>query len=211
MSRRSLLPFPVWRQRIKPYMEQYIGQTEVPGEAANPVILSFLTRYHANDISDEVRPWCAIFVSCVIQDTMPNYRMPRLFDANEGALDRELMARTWLVFNGYRVPLRDARQGDILVFQRLVASPDDDGRAEVHGHVAFFSSFYLNRDFPYENFTYRGVRAFGGNQGDPNPTAPGAQGGINLWGYKFQMDGTPNGIDLSRTIGSRLIGVIRMV
>lgn len=216
MSRRSLLPSAVWRQRIKPWLEQYLGQTEFAGEAANPVIMSFLQRFYPDDTSDEIRPWCGIFMSCLVQDCMSNYPMPRLWDPNDnggvGGYDYSTLARTWLRFNGYRVRLEDARQGDIVIFQRAALDQINAGSLEVHGHVALFGSFYLNRSSPYDNnFTFRGIRATGGNQGDGNPSETGSQGGVNNWGYKFRSDGQQTGIDFKRTLGGRLLGIIRMI
>lgn len=110
-----------------------VGTKEVAGSDDNPKIMEmYRTVGHSGIEHDEVA-WCAAFVG---------------FCLEKGGLrsTRALNARSYLTF-GVKVELADAKDGDIVVFER--------GNAGWQGHVAFFISASATK-----------IKVLGGNQSD---------------------------------------------
>jgi uncharacterized protein (TIGR02594 family) len=109
----------------------YIGVAEFPGRKSNPAVERFFEAAGHPGLTDDV-PWCAAFAGAVLAEAgfKPS---------------GSLMARSYATW-GLRVPLADARPGDIVVMER---------GAPPSGHVAFFVGWEADR-----------VRVVGGNQGD---------------------------------------------
>ncbi len=103
------------------------------GDGSNPRVLGYFKDAGHGNISDDAVPWCAAFVGAMlVRAGMPS----------TGRLD----ARSYLKW-GKSVLLRDAQQGDIVVFAR--------GNSSWQGHVGF-----------YVSQTDNSINVLGGNQAD---------------------------------------------
>lgn len=111
----------------------YLGAKEVAGAENNPLIMEMYASVGADWVEHDSVAWCAAFVGhCLERAGIRS--------------TRKLTARSYLTF-GEPVDLKDAREGDIVVFKR--------GNSSWQGHVAFYISDAGNR-----------VSVLGGNQGD---------------------------------------------
>lgn len=124
-------------QFTTPYQvaRHYIGVKEIPGKKHNGVILNFYRRLVISIFDDET-PWCSTFVN---------------FCALEAGFERtgKLNARSWLDIGERIARPQDARQGDVIIFER--------GTTGWEGHVAFIESLDRERQT---------ARCLGGNQSD---------------------------------------------
>jgi uncharacterized protein (TIGR02594 family) len=112
--------------------KHYIGVKEIPGKQHNSTILNWYRRLIISIFDDETA-WCSTFVN---------------FCALEAGYERtgKLNARSWLNI-GLKIPISDARPGDVLIFER--------GNSGWEGHVTFFVSASASS-----------ARCLGGNQND---------------------------------------------
>ncbi len=119
---------------------RFVGTSEVPGRAANPMVMAMLKLDSKWPEGDEV-PWCSGFVNFVCW----LLRLPR---------SKSLRARSWLRV-GRPIALEDARPGWDVVILNRAGGPDDPDVIDAPGHVAFFAGL-----------DDRGVALLGGNQSD---------------------------------------------
>lgn len=105
-------------QGLTPYevARHYIGTKEIPGRQHNPVIMNWYRRLLISFVADDETPWCSTLIN---------------FCALETQYERtgKLNARSWLAV-GEPIALKDAREGDVVIFSRGVSNWE--------GHVAFF-------------------------------------------------------------------------
>lgn len=121
--------------------ERFIGTTEVPGVASNPLVLAML-RLDAQWPSGDDVPWCSGFANFVAW----LLRLPR---------SKSLTARSWLMV-GTPVPLSAARPGfDVVILKRGGGNQPGPEVLDAAGHVGFFAG--IEGKF---------VLVLGGNQGD---------------------------------------------
>jgi len=94
----------------------YLGIKEIAGPRDNPKIMEMYTTVGHDWVEHDETAWCAAFVGHCLE---------------KGGVrsTRQLNARSYLTF-GEQVPLSEAREGDIVVFER--------GSSSWQGHVAFF-------------------------------------------------------------------------
>ena len=168
--------------RLRAWYVARNGITETPGADGDPEILRIMQRFHPSQTDDSTRPWCAMAVSVGVEEALAD-TLPIRWDETEGATDGPTLARTWLTF-GTPVRLMDARQGDIVIFDREAVV--DDG--EEHGHVGTFHSIYTNADK-----SLRGIRLLGGNQDNA----------IKVYGYTFDVTPTGREYRLGKWLGIR--------
>jgi len=111
----------------------YLGTKEVAGADNNPLIMEMYASVGADWVEHDSVAWCAAFVGhCLERAGIRS--------------TRKLTARSYLTF-GEPVDLKDAREGDIVVFKR--------GNSGWKGHVAFFVADAGSK-----------IAVLGGNQGD---------------------------------------------
>lgn len=119
---------------------EYHGLSEVKGkDISNPTILKWMQwalNWYRGD--DSELAWCGIFMGIVFREAGYEHLIPKHF----------YRARSWMTV-GQSIDLKDAEQGDIVVYWRGVR---DDGTS---GHVHL-----------YFTQTENTVRGLGGNQGD---------------------------------------------
>lgn len=97
--------------------QSYIGTTEAPGPANNPVVMEMYATVGHDWVEHDSVAWCAAFVGhCIEQAGLRS--------------TRRLNARSYLDW-GIPVDLDDAQEGDVVVFSR----GDPNGW---QGHVGFF-------------------------------------------------------------------------
>lgn len=113
----------------------HLGQKEIPGVKNNPLILRWLRRL-ASWINEEETPWCSAFVNAMAAEA--GYE-------SSGKLN----ARSWLDV-GEPVHIRNARQGDVVIYWRVEKNGWE-------GHVGFVHDIDLPRGL---------IRTLGGNQAD---------------------------------------------
>ena len=103
-------------------------------EGHNPIVLNYFRDSGHPEIVNDETAWCAAFVGAMLErcDYTPT---------------GSLLARSYMKW-GEGIPLKDARPGDIAVFQR--------GTSSWQGHVGFFVDM---RDDGY-------IMLLGGNQSD---------------------------------------------
>jgi uncharacterized protein (TIGR02594 family) len=122
---------------MTPYQvaKTYLGTREVPGKKSNGVILNWYRRLQIL-INDDETPWCSTFLN---------------FCALEADYERsgKLNARSWLKVGVGIQGIRNAREGDVIIFER--------GNSGWQGHVTFLVSVDLVAGT---------ARCLGGNQGD---------------------------------------------
>lgn len=120
--------------------QRFVGISEVPGAASNPMILSML-RLDNSWPNDDAVPWCSAFANYIAW----LLRMPR---------SKNLRARSWLQV-GRAIQLEDAVAGnDVVIFRDKPTDPGPDV-IDFQGHVAFFSGLEGSR-----------ILVLGGNQND---------------------------------------------
>jgi uncharacterized protein (TIGR02594 family) len=105
--------------RMTPYAiaQTYIGTTEGPGPANNPVIIEMYSTVGHEWVEHDVVAWCAAYVGhCIERAGLRS--------------TRKLNARSYLDW-GVPVDLADAQEGDVVIFSR----GDPSGW---QGHVGFF-------------------------------------------------------------------------
>jgi uncharacterized protein (TIGR02594 family) len=111
----------------------YLGTREAAGPENNPLILQMYASVGADWVEHDSVAWCAAFVGhCLERAGIRS--------------TRKLTARSYLSF-GEAVDLKDAREGDIVVFKR--------GNSSWQGHVAFYIADAGGR-----------ISVLGGNQGN---------------------------------------------
>ena len=120
---------------------RFVGLKEVPGIAANPLILGMLQLDDSWPKDDEVS-WCSAFVNFIAH----LLDLPR---------SHKLNARSWLKV-GQPVMLNAAVPGfDVVILQRGTGAQPGPEVTDAPGHVGFFVG--INEDK---------VSLLGGNQGD---------------------------------------------
>lgn len=121
--------------------ERFVGTTETPGVASNPLVLAML-RLDADWTSGDDVPWCSAFANFIAW----LLRLPR---------SKSLSARSWLMV-GTPVSLADARPGfDVVVLQRGKGKQPGPEVLDAPGHVGLFAGL-----------DGAAVLVLGGNQGD---------------------------------------------
>jgi len=121
--------------------ERFVGTTEVPGVASNPLVLAML-RLDAQWPSGDDVPWCSAFANFIAW----MLRLPR---------SKSLAARSWLMV-GTPVPLHDAAPGfDVVILQRGKGVQPGPEVLDAPGHVGLFAGIEAKH-----------VLVLGGNQGD---------------------------------------------
>lgn len=111
----------------------YLGTKEVAGADNNPLIMEMYASIGADWVEHDSIAWCAAFVGhCLERAGIRS--------------TRKLTARSYLTF-GEPIDLKDAHEGDIVVFKR--------GNSSWQGHVAFYIADAGGK-----------VAVLGGNQGD---------------------------------------------
>jgi uncharacterized protein (TIGR02594 family) len=122
--------------------QRFIGETEVEGQADNPLILAMLQNVADWPEHDEV-PWCSAFVYFVAD--LLGLPVPE---------KNGLMSRSWLTV-GSAVPLEKAEAGlDVVVLSRG-ANPPGPEVLDAPGHVGFLACVQGSK-----------VLLCGGNQGN---------------------------------------------
>jgi len=112
----------------------YLGTKEAAGPENNPLIMDMYASVGADWVEHDSVAWCAAFVGhCLERASIRS--------------TRKLTARSYLTF-GEPVELKDAQEGDIVVFKR--------GNSNWQGHVAFF----------VEDAAGGRISVLGGNQGN---------------------------------------------
>ena len=121
--------------------ERFIGTTETPGVASNPLVLAML-RLDAQWPSGDDVPWCSAFTNFVAW----LLRLPR---------SKSLAARSWLMV-GTPIQLHDATAGfDVVVLKRGKGPQPGADVLDAPGHVGLFAGVEGKH-----------VLVLGGNQGD---------------------------------------------
>ncbi len=111
--------------------KSYLGTKEVAGRADNPRIMAMYASVGHDWVEHDEVAWCAAFVGHCLEKA--GIRSTR-----------KLNARSYLAF-GEQVAITEAREGDIVVFER--------GSSSWQGHVAFFVKATAHQ-----------IEALGGNQ-----------------------------------------------
>jgi uncharacterized protein (TIGR02594 family) len=121
--------------------QRFIGTTETPGLASNPIVLAMLRLDQAWPTGDDVA-WCSAFTNFIAW----LLRLPR---------SKSLSARSWLAV-GTPVALDRAEAGfDVVILQRGTGKQPGPEVLSAPGHVGWFAGVDNGR-----------VLVLGGNQGD---------------------------------------------
>lgn len=121
--------------------ERFVGTTETPGIASNPLVLAMLRLDAQWPAGDDV-PWCSAFANFIAW----LLRLPR---------SKSLSARSWLTV-GTPVKLYEAVVGfDVVILQRGTGKQPGPDVLDAPGHVGLFAGIEAKH-----------VLVLGGNQGD---------------------------------------------
>lgn len=127
--------------------QRFVGVTEAPGVADNPMVVAMLRLDNKWPAGDSV-PWCSAFVNFVAWLC----RLPR---------SKDLRARSWLTV-GHSIGLTQAIPGsDVVILRRGKGDQPGPDVINAPGHVGFFAGLESGR-----------VLVLGGNQGDKVSVAP---------------------------------------